>query len=159
MDAMSKALSSQAITNETPEESGWTMYFEDFLANNREQISSPSGTDYGHGSSSMVSDAASSAGKKLGGNDHVSVLSLEKRCQKLSFKKRKTKGAVVDDALEDTASSPVTSPKVGSLDEFSFIFLYNFSFCINLIRYRHIRPLWVILFLGEFFLFWHRFLI
>lgn len=116
MDSMSKALSSQARTNESPEESGWTMYFEDFLAN-KEHSSSPSGNygraSYGYGSSSLVSDAASSAGrKKLVDNDHVAVLSLEKRCKKLSFKKRKTKGAVVDDALEDTASSPVTSPKV-----------------------------------------------
>ncbi|KAL6314200.1 hypothetical protein AAG906_011948 [Vitis piasezkii] len=118
MDSMSKALSSQARTNESPEESGWTMYFEDFLAN-KEHSSSPSGNygraSYGYGSSSLVSDAASSAGKKLVDNDHVAVLSLEKRCKKLSFKKRKTKGAVVDDALEDTASSPVTSPKVFDL--------------------------------------------
>ncbi|CBI23945.3 hypothetical protein VitviT2T_029801 [Vitis vinifera] len=119
MDSMSKALSSQARTNESPEESGWTMYFEDFLAN-KEHSSSPSAgnygrASYGYGSSSLVSDAASSAGKKLVDNDHVAVLSLEKRCKKLSFKKRKTKGAVVDDALEDTASSPVTSPKVFDL--------------------------------------------
>ena len=104
MDSPSKALSSQAISNESPEESGWTKYFEDFLAYNKDHSSSPSG-NYDYGNSSLVSDAASSAAG-------TKKLSLEKTCKKLSFKKRKTKGAVVDDALEDTASSPVSSPKV-----------------------------------------------
>lgn len=135
MDSMSKSLSPQATENEySPEESGWTMYFEDFLAENKEHSSSLS-CNYGYGSSSsMVSDAASSSGKKTVCNDHVAVLSsLEKSCKKLSFKKRKsTKKALVDDSLEDTASSPVTSPKV-CLHEFSSIF-FPF-FVINFYQY------------------------
>ncbi|KAK4576254.1 hypothetical protein RGQ29_026989 [Quercus rubra] len=53
-------------------------------------------------SPSLVSDAASLAGKSS---------------KRLSFKKRKAKGVLVDDALEDTASSPVNSPKVCNLAE------------------------------------------
>lgn len=56
------------------------------------------------GSSSVVSDAATSVVKKSIKIDQAGS------CKRLSFKKRR-KG-LIDDALEDTASSPVNSPKV-----------------------------------------------
>ncbi|XP_062170233.1 vascular-related unknown protein 4-like [Alnus glutinosa] len=103
-NSMSKALSSN---ERSPEESGWTVYFEDFLVNNNNNEEEHSYCSSRFKSSSLVSDAASFAGKK----------SLDKISSKrLSFKKRKTIGALVDDALEDTASSPVSSPKVCNLN-------------------------------------------
>ncbi|KAJ6417345.1 hypothetical protein OIU84_003124 [Salix udensis] len=66
------------------------------------------------GSSSMVSDAASLAVKKSSG-DYLSekVVGLPVDNKKFKyFKKRRSRGALLDDSLEDTASSPVHSPKV-----------------------------------------------
>ncbi|XP_057506384.1 vascular-related unknown protein 4-like isoform X2 [Actinidia eriantha] len=97
------------------EESSWTFYFEDFLCED-EQSCFPSGYE----SPSLVSDAASMVAKKLmDDDDEVAVVSLAKTRNNLSFKKRKTKGALVDvdHALEDTASSPVNSPKVCYLNQ------------------------------------------
>lgn len=119
MNSLSKPLSSKTITDDdNPEESGWTMYFEDFWANNKEHNNSTisfSSSCYDYKSSSdLVSDAASSVGKKSIDNDKAECFPLAKKtCKKLSFKKRKTTGGLIlDDALEDTASSPVNSPKV-----------------------------------------------
>ncbi|KAA8523714.1 hypothetical protein F0562_010137 [Nyssa sinensis] len=109
MTSMSKALSSKARTADSQEESSWTFYFEDFLCDNNEDNSFSSGYE----SHSLVSDAASSAAAKK----FAEGFSLDKSCKKLSFKKRKTKGVLVDDALEDTASSPVNSPKVCYLNQ------------------------------------------
>jgi len=120
---MSKALSSN---ERSPEESGWTVYFEDFLVNNNNNEEEHSYCSSRFKSSSLVSDAASLAGKK----------SLDKISSKrLSFKKRKTIGALVDDALEDTASSPVSSPKVIILFSFFFFFFFFFSYSHSLILY------------------------
>ncbi|KAF3453508.1 hypothetical protein FNV43_RR03948 [Rhamnella rubrinervis] len=102
-----------------PEESSWTMYFDDFLLHN----SVASERDHQHSSfssgcetSSLISDAGSSVANKNSAaqqyNDHeINVrLSVDSR---RSFKKRKTKAApaphhvVHDDALEDTATSTV----------------------------------------------------
>ncbi|KAH8494555.1 hypothetical protein H0E87_021090 [Populus deltoides] len=115
--------SNEKTADDSFEESGWTMYFEDFFAqNNREdrddgfnEHSSFSFDD--DGSSSMVSDAASLAVKKSAGDHHgekVVGLPINNKSFKynLSLKKRRTKGALLDDPLEDTASSPVNSPKV-----------------------------------------------
>lgn len=99
-----KALSSMS---DSDEESGWTMYFEDFLSNNneKEQRSYSSSVP---GSSSFVSDAASSSAKKF---DQGKGFSMNKSGKNLRFR-NKAKGTLADDALEDTASSPVHSPKV-----------------------------------------------
>ncbi|KAJ8514099.1 hypothetical protein OPV22_004533 [Ensete ventricosum] len=71
------------------EESGWTMYFDDFVA-------SCSG-------SSLISDATSYAAWKPSESD---------RCRKLRLKKRKQRNFVDDDdPLEDTATSPFDSFK------------------------------------------------
>lgn len=96
---MNNAAASKGTTSECPEESGWTAYLEDF-SNHREHSSSSS-----FDSSSLVSDAASCAAWK---NVHNN-LKIPKR---LNFKKTRTKIISVDDSLEDTASSPVNSPKV-----------------------------------------------
>ncbi|KAL0000907.1 hypothetical protein SO802_014688 [Lithocarpus litseifolius] len=115
MNSMSKALTSKERTSEPAEESGWTMYFEDLLANNNNEYNySSSGLE----SPSLVSDAASLAGKGYESIERDWGLAMVKSSSKrLSFKKRKAKGALVDEALEDTASSPVNSPKVCNLDE------------------------------------------
>ncbi|KAL3576806.1 hypothetical protein D5086_022089 [Populus alba] len=108
--------SNEKTTDDSFEESGWTMYFEDFFAqNNREDcdhdFNEHSSFSFDHdGSSPMVSDAASLAVMKSAGDHHgerVVGLPIDNK----SFKKRRTKGALLDDALEDTASSPVNSPK------------------------------------------------
>lgn len=94
------------------EESTWTFYLEDFLGDNKKEHNSYLYSS-GYGSpNSLVSDAASSVGKK----------SADKNGEKsLSFKRRKkSKEANLvgfdghDHALQDTASSPANSPKVRS---------------------------------------------
>ncbi|KAJ6727938.1 VASCULAR-RELATED UNKNOWN PROTEIN 1-RELATED [Salix koriyanagi] len=91
---ISSSSDDEKITDDSFEESGWTKYFEDAFAknNNREDHDVNDHVsfsfDHDHGSSSMVSDAASLAVKKSSG-DHLG----EKGCR-------------------DTASSPVHSPKV-----------------------------------------------
>ncbi|KAL5573306.1 hypothetical protein UlMin_022903 [Ulmus minor] len=98
-----------------PEESGWTAYFEDFSNNNKNDIVK----DIDEGgeksfcssfcSSSLVSDAASYYPATAWRLSH-------KTPKKLNFKKTRTKEiSVLDDSLEDTASSPANSPKVGDL--------------------------------------------
>ncbi|KAL9366321.1 hypothetical protein Peur_037520 [Populus x canadensis] len=121
---ISSSSNEKTTDHDSFEESGWTMYFEDFFAQNNEEDHNHD--RYEHGSfsydhdrsPSLVSDAASLVVKKSAG-DHLGeqVVGLpinNNRSFKysLSFKKKRTKGALVDDALEDTASSPVNSPKV-----------------------------------------------
>ncbi|KAI9093225.1 hypothetical protein K1719_027239 [Acacia pycnantha] len=102
MNSISKAPSS----NEVAEESGWTTYFEDFFNGERSSISSGVVA-----SSSLLSDAASLAATAT--NKLANVHEFSENGKRLSFKKRKNDFAtVVDDALEDTASSPLNSPKV-----------------------------------------------
>ncbi|XP_050219652.1 vascular-related unknown protein 1-like [Mercurialis annua] len=88
------------------EESGWTMYIDDFNAmnkNNNENNSSLCFDDETICSSDLISDAASLILKNSNGD-------IENKS--VSFKKRKMKVFAIDDSLEDTASSPVNSPKV-----------------------------------------------
>ncbi|XP_019432201.1 PREDICTED: uncharacterized protein LOC109339244 [Lupinus angustifolius] len=114
MSSINKTSSFKNMTNESLEESGWTMYFDDFFNNNRNIIEdggcnsmSFSGVD--SSSTSLVSDAASLATQKLAEN----FLMSKNGNRSLSLKKRKKiRTAFVDDSLEDTASSPVNSPKV-----------------------------------------------
>ncbi|XP_022775735.1 uncharacterized protein LOC111317565 [Durio zibethinus] len=96
-----------------PEESGWTAYFEDFSNNDHSSFSC---------SSSLISDAATNgaAWKISHNNDHGFAFSSpcapsSKLPKKLRFKKTRTKEICEDDSLEDTASSPVNSPKVSDL--------------------------------------------
>ncbi|ONK74773.1 uncharacterized protein A4U43_C03F10000 [Asparagus officinalis] len=97
----------------TEEESGWTTYFEDFFASEKEKFEGDSCTisdGYIGGSPSMISDAASCAPWKF-----PAMAAAEGR-KKLGFKKRKARGVLDDDPLEDTASSPVNSPKVSEMN-------------------------------------------
>jgi hypothetical protein len=87
------------------EESGWTTYFEDFSKGIEPSYCSGGG-------SSLVSDAASYAAWKFSQHHHNHVVA-SKLPKKLCFKKTRSK--IIsdhDDPLEDTASSPVNSPKV-----------------------------------------------
>ncbi|XP_008780769.1 vascular-related unknown protein 1-like isoform X2 [Phoenix dactylifera] len=94
------------------EESGWTSYLEDFLASQKKEGSTSTGFSPNiGGGSSMVSDAASYVAWKPPAHAEPS-----KGCKKLSFKKRKAKVTLGDDPLEDTASSPLNSPKVSHLN-------------------------------------------
>ncbi|GLT72100.1 hypothetical protein SLA2020_440600 [Shorea laevis] len=126
MNSMSKPFACDGSAH-SAEESGWTMYFDDFFANNinchvdedgRHGERSCLSSDINCASSSMLSDAASSvaAGKSTGASGHENLTGesprLGKTRKRLTFRKGKTKGAFVDDDLEDTASSPASSPKV-----------------------------------------------
>ncbi|KAJ7948165.1 putative CTD small phosphatase-like protein 2 [Quillaja saponaria] len=105
---MKKAVSAKEITttstccpHQEDEESGWTSYFDDFSVANMEN-------SFG-GGSSLVSDAASCAAWKFSSPNNIP--------KKLKFKKSRTKEiSELDHSLEDTASSPVNSPKVGELN-------------------------------------------
>ncbi|XP_077252712.1 uncharacterized protein LOC143892139 [Tasmannia lanceolata] len=102
--------SMDSSTNRASEESGWTTYFEDFLTKDKNESSVSS---YGYMGSSMVSDAASFVALKPS-NYANSLMGQEKNCTKLNFKKRKIR-VLEEDPLEDTASSPASSPKVSDL--------------------------------------------
>ncbi|KAJ1441883.1 hypothetical protein SESBI_01088 [Sesbania bispinosa] len=115
MSSVSKAPSSNDISTE---ESGWTMYFEDFFNNHHHHFDdnfSMSLSGVATSSSSLVSDATSLVDKKLAHTQHVDddeEFSVNKNGTIPSLKKRKNIiTALVDDALEDTATSPLNSPK------------------------------------------------
>ncbi|KAA8526493.1 hypothetical protein F0562_008304 [Nyssa sinensis] len=105
-------------TIDTPEESGWTAYFEDFFSN---QIEHSSNCASSIGNPSLVSDAASCVAWKASNINHVAACSSmdgsPKLPQKLNFRKTRAREISYDDSLEDTASSPVNSPKVSSLKQ------------------------------------------
>ncbi|XP_057451039.1 vascular-related unknown protein 1 [Lotus japonicus] len=110
-----------ASKNQSCEESGWTAYFEDFSKGGGIEPSYCSSL----GGSSLISDAASYAAWKFS-HHHHNQLSDNKGAQinplkKLCFKKARTKQISEDDPLEDTASSPVNSPKVRDLSPTEFI--------------------------------------
>ncbi|XP_061352834.1 vascular-related unknown protein 4-like [Gastrolobium bilobum] len=109
MSSVSKALSSNDISTE---ESGWTMYFEDFF-NNHDDNHKCSMSFSGVATSSYhVSDASSMVAKKFAHSKQVEEFSVNKNGKRSSFKKRKNIiTALVEDALEDTATSPLNSPK------------------------------------------------
>ncbi|KAJ6753603.1 VASCULAR-RELATED UNKNOWN PROTEIN 1-RELATED [Salix purpurea] len=139
---------------DSSEESGWTMYFDDLFAQNNgddqdnDQYEQGSFSYDQDGSSSLVSDAASLVLKKSAGDDHgeeqvggIPIDNKKSFRHSLSFKKRRTKGALIDDSLEDTASSPVNSPKVRNLNPFFFYlgiywdFVFSsICFCISAVE-------------------------
>lgn len=89
-------------TTDHAEESSWTMYLGDFLIDNTKKsslISSDNNT------SSLVSDATSSIRRVFGGGTRTTS------CKRISFKKRESRGSIIQDTLEDTASS-LNCPKV-----------------------------------------------
>lgn len=120
------------------EESGWTSYFEDFSKGNIIEPSHCSSSSLG--GSSLLSDAASSAAWKFkfshqyhnNNHHHVVISSSSDKGapnlpKKLCFKKARTKQISEDDPLEDTASSPVNSPKVIWLIKIFFPFFHSFT--------------------------------
>ncbi|KAF9688297.1 hypothetical protein SADUNF_Sadunf02G0182900 [Salix dunnii] len=112
--SMNKTVAGSKETAVSPaEESGWTSYFEDLSNHEEEDHSLCSSFD----SSSMVSDAASFPPWKSSRTNHaVACNSTGALPEKLTFKKTRAKEiSLVDDSLEDTASSPGNSPKVSDL--------------------------------------------
>ncbi|XP_073029861.1 uncharacterized protein [Primulina eburnea] len=125
-----KISSDKKMADSGTEESSWTFYIQGFMCDDAQNSSSSS--DYE--TPSLVSDAGSSAAKKLTdihrtdtnlgfpngirGNNHdtdnkMMGKNISIMCKQNSFKKQKTKvpAAVMDYDLEDTASSPANSPK------------------------------------------------
>ena len=103
---------------EAPEESGWTQYLEDFSSEQRENPAYSYDDDHSFGSPSLVSDAASPANNGAwnfsGSREAFASAAMAPAPQfpkRLDMKKQKYPGYSCDD-LEDTASSPVNSPKV-----------------------------------------------
>ncbi|KAH6757197.1 hypothetical protein C2S53_020919 [Perilla frutescens var. hirtella] len=87
-----------AVAENTSEESGWTAYLEDFSCNNNSFMSS----------SSLVSDAA------WNGSNSIRRLKFNKLNRSNNRRKYTYE---YDDDLEDTASSPVNSPKVSTMKQ------------------------------------------
>ncbi|XP_057766491.1 vascular-related unknown protein 4-like [Salvia miltiorrhiza] len=97
---------------DSPEESSWTFYIEGFICENNKPCLS---SDFE--SPSLVSDAASSAVV----NKFQERLGFSSSPNQNHFKKQKTNiiPAPMDYDLEDTASSPVNSPKqISYMNEF-----------------------------------------
>ncbi|KGN58042.2 vascular-related unknown protein 4 [Cucumis sativus] len=114
---------------ESPEDSGWTIYFEDFLNTDNPNSHNQSLTSFSASShfSLDVTDAASSVAHRKLPHDHNDQVSEQpgfgyKDDDHINFfKKRKMikELFVKDEALEDTASSPVNSPKISGSTYFS----------------------------------------
>ncbi|WJX68766.1 hypothetical protein P8452_53105 [Trifolium repens] len=120
MSSISKAPSNNMLSFESSDESSWTKYFEDLFNNdhnnniddyNDQKYSVNSFSAFDDAFSSLVSDDAANPlpyGKNLAENSQGGVEYIKR----LSFKKRKKIiTSLVDDDLEDTASSPINSPK------------------------------------------------
>ncbi|KAF3779984.1 hypothetical protein EJ110_NYTH26618 [Nymphaea thermarum] len=108
-----KENSTSSEGREGSQESGWTGYFEYFLRQGRGIEVTSSSAYEGRPLSTTVSDAASAAAENLLCNVQVSAPS--KACKRLEFKRRKAK-YVLDEDIEDTASSPLSSPKVSGMN-------------------------------------------
>ncbi|XP_042409185.1 vascular-related unknown protein 1-like isoform X2 [Zingiber officinale] len=95
------------------EESGWTTYFEDFMESEQRRRAAGDSSSRVAAGNSMISDAASCAPriKTAKGQPPTAGLEVSEKYRKLSLKRRKGRRLLEDDALEDTASSPVNSPK------------------------------------------------
>ncbi|KAF8016347.1 hypothetical protein BT93_H1757 [Corymbia citriodora subsp. variegata] len=99
---------SDSRTTDHAEESSWTMYLGDFSIDNNKKSSLISSDN---NSSSLVSDATSSINRVFG--DGTPTIS----CKRISFKKRVSQESIIQEALEDTASSPnCPKAKEGTLD-------------------------------------------
>lgn len=100
---------------DSQEESSWTFYFQDFMSNNN---------NYNEQNSLCSQELLINKNGALDINENRNNNNNNNINNKFVFKKRKMKGGAreVDDDLEDTASSPVNSPKV-SQSFFFFSFL------------------------------------
>nr|GMD53211.1 Lysine-specific demethylase [Ipomoea batatas] len=99
----SSAPCSKPNTPHSPEESSWTMYFQEF--NDNDEHTSFSSSPYEKTDHTLASHASSLAPQELS-NYHDN--------RKKPW--RNLIGVAVDDELEDTASSPVNSPKVSHIN-------------------------------------------
>ncbi|KAK8529121.1 hypothetical protein V6N13_102053 [Hibiscus sabdariffa] len=105
--------SKETTSKDSTQESGWTAYFED-LSNNHFYQPKTYSPSFSCGSS-LISDAATTAAaaRKVSHDDrHALACPPKPAPNKLRFKETRTKEICEDDSLEDTASSPVNSPKV-----------------------------------------------
>ncbi|XP_071723203.1 vascular-related unknown protein 1-like [Rutidosis leptorrhynchoides] len=114
MESSSSAMNKNISDCSSREESGWTSYFEDFTQRNLLQEE-----DHDHendvSSHSFVSDASNSsvAWKILQHNNHNQLISTPNNLRLL----KRNRVNDNDDSLQDTASSPLNSPKVRDLEE------------------------------------------
>ncbi|KAL4304132.1 hypothetical protein GQ457_10G027910 [Hibiscus cannabinus] len=90
------------------EDSGWTAYFEDYYYCYQQNSHCDSTFSCG---GSLISDAAT-AGPGSGSGGVLKWDASRKAPRKLKFKKTRASEICGDDSLEDTATSPVNSPKV-----------------------------------------------
>ena len=127
MDA-SLASKENISEDEGSEESGWTTYFDDFFAKQEQERNSGGRINE---NSSLVSDAASFVvdQKKfsISGQLIPSTSTLTKLSKTLDIKKR-NKEILYDDSLEDTASSPVNSPKIMQVNATAVFYIFD-CFC------------------------------
>lgn len=119
MKQASKHETTTFSSDQTPQESSWTMYFEDFFE------SSSSIVDVGEFSSSSVSDAMSFVATKK-------TLHLESSNSSNKFNTKRTRNREIPFGrhhdLEDTASSPSRSPNVRlALSPSLFVFVKHFN--------------------------------
>ncbi|KAK4714200.1 hypothetical protein R3W88_020107 [Solanum pinnatisectum] len=100
--------------NDAQEESGWTTYLEDFSMEQHNNNNNSENSTYcdSFGSPSLLSDAAShTVWSNCNNNNYGSPF-----LKRLNLKKPRNK-KISDPDLEDTASSPVNSPKVSSFNK------------------------------------------
>lgn len=100
----------------TAEESGWTAYFEDFIVTQqRDHQHNHSFTPH-HDQQHIrpeLSDAASHADwNNITNSMSVATPKFTKKLNIFKKTSKRTRGIRYDDSLEDTASSPVNSPRV-----------------------------------------------
>ncbi|GAB2284657.1 hypothetical protein Dimus_019110 [Dionaea muscipula] len=114
---MTKSLSSPARAYSTSpppeiEESSWTVYFEDFINGTKRSSS------FNYKAPSIASDPAHTCSEKNYKDHHLAAgLLVNGNSERLCSKKRNSKPISVDHDLEDTASSPIQSPKVDDFNE------------------------------------------
>ncbi|KAI3948784.1 hypothetical protein MKX01_022198 [Papaver californicum] len=104
-----------------PEESGWTFYLDDdefFPRTSRDNRVQPSSSSCYDDTPSMISDADSLA--PWNKNNKFMDSTTFKKLGLLNPKKKKKKinSGIDDPDMEDTASSPVNSPKVSSMKQY-----------------------------------------
>ncbi|XP_010689672.2 vascular-related unknown protein 1 [Beta vulgaris subsp. vulgaris] len=118
---------SKTDADDLAEESGWTQYVEDFSAYNKEGGAYTQQENHSYSgccssfvsTASMVSDAGSGPEWKKKNINNLasaavcsSIGGLPNMPKRLNFKNKRAQEIPFDDSLEDTASSPVNSPKI-----------------------------------------------
>uniref|UniRef100_M1AGW2 Uncharacterized protein n=1 Tax=Solanum tuberosum TaxID=4113 RepID=M1AGW2_SOLTU len=108
--------SSSTNEDEQQEESGWTTYLEDFSLMNNQRENYDDDDNFSPNNYSLLSDAASNIAP-WNNNNYCNinynklVMNDEYSPKKLNLKKLPRNKKINDPDLEDTASSPVNSPK------------------------------------------------